>query len=81
MTEKQTINNKDIWIKIDAQPANRENPNTIPTEYFVATWYQKDPEESNSVGILIEDEDGEVKLFESPVAALSYTAKLLEKTL
>ncbi|TDH25579.1 hypothetical protein EXU57_12800 [Segetibacter sp. 3557_3] len=79
MIEKQLINDKTFWIKVDPHPVERANPNIIPTEYFTATWYQQDPETDGGVGMIIEDEDGEVKLFESPVAALSYAGKILQK--
>jgi hypothetical protein len=78
MTEKQLINDKDVWIKVDPHPVERENSNTIPTEYFTATYYFHDPSSDNSIGILMKDENNEVKFFESPVAALSYATKKLE---
>lgn len=34
MIEKQFINNKDVWIKVDPHPIERENTNIIPTEYY-----------------------------------------------
>lgn len=77
MIEKQTINNKDVWIKVDAIPMNRENPNTIPTEYFTASYYYNEPS-SEDEGETLKDEEGETKLFESPVAALSFAQKKLE---
>jgi hypothetical protein len=81
MTEKQYINDKDVWIKVDPHPVERPNPNTFPTEYFTASFYLQDPDENDSVGILIKDEEGKVKLFESPVAALNYAGKALEKNI
>lgn len=79
MIEQHNINGKDVWIRVDAQPANRENPNLIPTEYFTVAWFTHEPAD-NEKGEQI-TEDGGVKLFESPVAALSYARKVLETEL
>lgn len=79
MTEQHNINGKDVWIKVDAQPANRENPNIIPTEYFTATLFMKEPCDGDKGETITED--GEHKLFESPVAALSFARKTLETKL
>ncbi len=79
MIEKHNINDKDLWIKIDPHPVERANSNIIPTEYFTAIYYLQDPADENSIGILFKDEEGAVKLFESPVAALGYASKMLEK--
>ncbi len=81
MIEKQTINNKDVWIKIEAINMHRDNPGTIPTEYFTASYYLNEPSGNASNGEIIKDEDGELKNFESPVAALSFVEKELEKIL
>lgn len=78
MIESHQINDKNVWIKIDPHPVERDNPNIIPTEYFTAIYYLQDPDDENSVGILIKDDEGSVKLFESPVAALGYARKKLE---
>ena len=80
MLEKQSINDKDVWIRVDPFHVERDNPNIIPTEYFTATYYLQDPA-SDSNGETIKDEDGNTKLFESPVAALSYANKKLEAML
>lgn len=79
MVEKQTINGKDVWIRIDPRPMQRENPNIIPTEYFTASYFTQEPAE-NSRGEIIKEE-GEEKLFESPVAALSHIRRYLESRL
>jgi hypothetical protein len=78
MIEKQFINNKDVWIKVDPHPIERENAHVIPTEYFTATYYFQDPAANDGIGILMKDDNGEVKFFESPVAALGYASKKLE---
>ena len=78
MIEKHLISDKEVWLRIDPIPVERENPNIIPTEYFSASYYLQDPDESNSMEILMLDEEGNVKLFESPVAALGYVSKKLE---
>jgi len=77
MIEKQTINNKDLWIKVDPFHVERDNPNIIPTEYFTAIYYLQEPASGND-GETIKDEEGITKLFESPVAALSYARKKIE---
>lgn len=76
MIEKQTINGKDVWIRVDPYHVQRDNPNIIPTEYFTASCFWQAPADDQR-GEAIE-EDGEVKLFESPVAALTYARKKLE---
>jgi len=78
MVEKHSVGGKDVWIKVDPRPVHRENPNVIPTEYFTATIFFKEPTENESGGETI-TEDGETKLFESPVAALSFARKAVEK--
>jgi len=78
MIEKQSINGREVWVEVQQQPANRPNPNTIPTEYFTARYFLEEPGNA-SEGRWLTDENGEKKLFESPVAALSYATKRLEK--
>ena len=77
MIEKQSINGRDAWIKVDTYPVQRANPNIIPTEYFTAAYYLQDPVAEEKAEI-VKDDDGGLKLFESPVAALSFTRKKLE---
>lgn len=79
MIERQEINGRDVWIKVDAYPIERENPNIIPTEYFTASYYFNEPSEGSNNGENIKDEEGQNKLFESPVAALSFARKELER--
>lgn len=79
MTETITINNKTVWIEIEPLHKQRDNPNVIPTEYFTATYFTEEPVANGSNGTVITDENGETKLFESPVAALSNAEKILEK--
>jgi hypothetical protein len=78
MIEKQHINGKEIWLKVDVVPANRQNPNTIPTEYFTASYYTEEPASDGAAGVVILDGEGTPKLFESPVAALTYARKRCE---
>jgi hypothetical protein len=75
MIEKQNIDGKDVWLKVDPYHVERENPNIIPTEYFTAAYFLEEPSEDVSGGEVVKDEDGETKLFESPVAALTYAWK------
>jgi hypothetical protein len=68
-----------VWLKVDSHPVERENRNIIPTEYFTAAYYLQEPTSGTAGGEIIKDEDGEPKLFESPVAALSYARKQVER--
>jgi hypothetical protein len=79
MIEKQSINGKEVWLKVDPHPVERENRNIIPTEYFTATYYLQEPVSNAATGEVIRDEDGEPRLFESPVAALSFAQKQIER--
>jgi hypothetical protein len=78
MIEKQSINGREVWLKVDAHPMQRENPNIIPREYFTATYYTEDPNGGPIHGEVVTDETGEPKLFESPVAALSFARNRME---
>lgn len=75
MIEKQSINGKDVWIEVEQQPAHRDNPNVIPTEYFIAKYYLEESLAGSAV--VITDEEGKPILFESPVAALTFISKKL----
>jgi len=75
MIEKQSINGKDVWIEVEQQPANRSNPNVIPTEYFIAKYYLN--ESPSGSPVTITGEDGNPVLFESPVEALTFTSRKL----
>lgn len=79
MIEKQSIRGRDVWVRVDPYHMERANPNIIPTEYFTATYYLDEP--GDRTGEVINDEDGQVRLFESPVAALSFAWKRLETEL
>ena len=76
MIEHHIINGQNVWVEVVEQPANRENPHTIPTEYFTARYYLSEPPNSNATWLI--NEAGEPQLFESPVAALTFaTSKLM----
>lgn len=77
MIEKQSVNGKDVWIKVEPFHVHRENPNIIPTEYFTASYFFNEPAGDDERGEKVMEE-GEAKLFESPVAALSFARKSLE---
>lgn len=77
MTEKQNINGRDVWLKVDAYPVERDNPNIIPTEYFTAT-YSFNENFGDEADNIMKDDEGQTRLFESPVAALSFARKRLE---
>lgn len=79
MIEKQQINGREVWLKVDPHPVERENRNIIPTEYFTATYYLQEPASADLQGETIRDEDGQAKLFESPVAALSFAWKKVKE--
>jgi hypothetical protein len=81
MIERQSINGKEVWLKVDPQPVERANHNMIPTEYFTASYYLQEPVTHNTTGELIRDEEGSAKLFTSPVEALSYAWKKLMNAL
>jgi len=81
MIEKQSINGRDVWVKVDPYHVERSNRNTIPTEYFTASYYLDETNLDHLKGEVINDEDGKIKLFESPVAALSFARKKLESVL
>ena len=74
MTEQLEINNQSVWIRIEPLHVLRDNPNVIPTEYFTASYFKEQPGDGIK-GIVVTDDNNETKLFESPVAALSYTEK------
>ena len=76
MIEKQSINGKDVWVEVVPHPVQRDNPRTIPIEYFTARYYLQEPATaSNNGGELILDKDGNPRLFESPVAALEFASE------
>ena len=70
MIEKHSLNGRDVWLEVQQQPAHRRNPNIIPTEYFTARYYLEEPQGAEGKDLL--NDDGQPKLFESPVAALNY---------
>lgn len=77
MTEKLTINGKEVWVVVEPHLVPRENMHIIPTEYFTAMYYLREPAEDVAGEMFI---DGtEPKLFESPVAALEYARDTLSK--
>jgi hypothetical protein len=79
MIEKQTIKNRDIWLRVDPYKVQRSNPDIIPTEYFTVSFFINEPTGDADKGEFVKDEEGNIKLFESPVAALSYARKTIEK--
>lgn len=81
MIEKQSINGKNVWVRVDPYHVERSNANIIPTEYFTATYFLDEPDMENRDGETINDEEGQLKLFESPVAALNFIRKRLESVL
>lgn len=80
MIEKQTINGKDIWLKVDQYLIELSEPNDNAMEYFTASYYLQEPA-LDAAGNVIKDENGEPKLFESPVAALTFARNQVERAL
>ena len=77
MTEKLSINGKDVWVVVEPHLVPRENMHIIPTEYFTAMYYLQEPGDGASGEMFI---DGmEPRLFESPVAALEYARNTLSE--
>jgi hypothetical protein len=77
MTEKLSINGKEVWVVIEPHLVPRENLHIIPTEYFTAMYYLHEPGEGVHGELFI---DGiEPRLFESPVAALEYARETLSE--
>ncbi|MEJ7740400.1 MAG: hypothetical protein WKF97_23525 [Chitinophagaceae bacterium] len=77
MTEKVVINGKDVWIVVEPITVPRDNPDDIPTEYFMAFYNFEEP--GSKPDELFREGDNRPILFESPVAALEYAnEKLLE---
>lgn len=81
MIEKQSINGKEVWVRVNPYRLKRSSSNIIPTEYFTADYFFNEPEKEDLRGETISDEDGQIKLFESPVEALSFATKKLQKIL
>ena len=81
MVEKQSINGKDVWVRVETYHLERSNPNIIPTEYFTAAYYWEEPDSDLNKGEEIYDDEGKIKLFESPVAALTFARRKLESEL
>jgi hypothetical protein len=81
MIEQQSINGRDVLLRVEAHCPERENPNIIPREYFTVSYYLEQQDSEDAPGEIINDEDGSPKLFESPVAALSFARKKLEGVL
>jgi hypothetical protein len=76
MIEKQSINGKEVWVEIEPYHVERSNPKTIPTEYFTAKYYLDEPNSGSAE--VFRDENGDARLFESPVAALSFASRKLQ---
>jgi len=43
MIEKQTIRDRDVWLKVDPYKVQRSNPDIIPTEYFTVSFFIHEP--------------------------------------
>jgi hypothetical protein len=81
MIEQQIINGRDVLLRVEPLRPERENQNIIPREYFTVSYYLEQRGSEEGSGELINNEDGTPKLFESPVAALSFARKKLEGVL
>jgi hypothetical protein len=85
MTEKLSINGRDVWVMIEpltvpqesSQTVSQEGSPSLPLEYFIVSYSMEEP--GGNAGEMLRDADNRPKLFESPVAALQYAnEKLLE---
>ena len=77
MTEKVNINGRDVWLVVEPLTPPRDNDNELPTEYFIVFYNLEEP--GSMPGEMLREADNRPKLFESPVAALTYASeKLLE---
>lgn len=88
MTEKITIDGKEVWLVIEPIETQLGNPNVIPTEYFTLWYNQQDPgvyssphEPGKEPGKLVKDDSDEAKRFLSPVEAVEYAVEHLPKIL
>jgi hypothetical protein len=88
MTEKITVDGKDVWVVIESIDAQHGNPNIIPAEYFVAYYNQQEPaieasshEPGKMPGKVFKAENEEPKRFLSPVEALEYAVENLPRIL
>lgn len=84
MTEKLSINGRDIWVVIESVDARHGQPNVIPTEYFIAYYNLQEPaieasshEPGKMPGELFKAEDDSPKRFLSPVEAIEYAVEKL----
>jgi hypothetical protein len=84
MTEKITINGRDVWVVVEALDAQNGNPNIIPAEYFIAYYNLQEPlieasshEPGKMPGKLFTAEDDSPKRFLSPVEAIEYAVEKL----
>jgi len=73
MTEKLSINGRDVWVTIDPHLHGVQGGHA--EEYFTATYHSIEPSPGSS-GIMIE-ENGQPKLFASPVEAIEYASEKL----
>lgn len=77
MTEKLSINGKDVWVVVEPLTAPKEHADDTPGEYFIVFYNLEEPD--TMPGEMLREADNRPKLFESPVAALEYAnEKLLE---
>ncbi len=74
MTEKIQINGKDIWIVVE--PHARHEPGMEPKEYFTASYFLSEPDETPA-GILFLNDSKKALEFDSPVEALEYANEKL----
>ena len=63
MIEKQSINGRRCWVRVNPYHMERSNPNIIPTEYFTASYYLDEFNLDHKEGEVINDEDGKIETF------------------
>lgn len=84
MIEKIKIEDRDVWIIVEALDAQHGNPNVIPAEYFIAYYSLHEPpieasshEPGKKPGKLFQETDQSPKRFLSPVEAIEYAVEKL----
>jgi hypothetical protein len=75
MTEKLSINGKDVWVVVEPLTAPKDVSDQTPNEYFIVFYNLEEP--GSTPGEMMRDADNRPKLFESPVAALEYANEKL----
>jgi hypothetical protein len=79
MTEKISINGKDVWVMVEPHIIENDEPGEQLKEYFIAYYTFQEP--GLAGGKMFTEEDDSPKLFESPVEALEFATEELLRVL